>query len=188
MTLKFVPEKRGPKIQKGAKYRAAVRLAFKRSFSQTADEVLEIIEQDALRCIDALSHKKRLKPGDLADIKRLAYDHLASCTITLCEPAPLALLDLCSRLMGVKKNAKTQIKNKKGFLAAAKYVALHPDASVTAVKRTITSGDRKVIKRWREMPEFKLAVARQRQVIKNDEFFSKLKKRSGGVKKVLLPP
>lgn len=93
-----------------------------------------------------------------ASTARWAMRQLRACAITFREPPPPSLIDLVAIQLGVSAR-RTDIKNSEKFLEAARYVALHPEATVSQVKRAVGKPDwHRQIAAWMGSEEFKALV------------------------------
>src|SRR5262249_31202884 len=137
---------------------------FPSSPPETAEDWLRKIQRDAEIWMHKLE-SAQVDRGLKADIKRAAFSNLGHCCVTLAEPPPPALVELIRGLMGVRPQIGL-VKNLTKFHAAAKFEADNPGCTLSKIKRAVKA-DHNVLKRWRQMPEYRLAIARYLQSKKN---------------------
>jgi hypothetical protein len=104
-----------------------------------------------------------LYKSQLADINRWAVRQLDLCARTFQRPPPVELVQLIEyQLKADKPKRDGAKKNRQKFVAAAHYVAEHPDATPAQIARRIKYDQKHIIVGWLEDQEFREIVgARQ---------------------------
>lgn len=127
----------------------------------SVDQRLERIAatSDALhRSLKAGFYKNRK-----AVIARWAVRHLDLCARTFERPPPVDLIKLIEYQLGADKPERDGArKNREKFIAAAHYVAEHPDVTPAKIARAIKYEQKRVIACWLKDKEFQEIVGTRR--------------------------
>jgi hypothetical protein len=107
--------------------------------------------------------KAGMYKSQLADINRWAIRHLDLCARTFERPPPVELVLLIEFQLGADKPKRDGTKkNRQKFIAAAHYVAEHPNATPAQIARRIKYDQKYIIAGWLNDQEFREIVgARQ---------------------------
>jgi hypothetical protein len=130
------------------------RASARRLFAATGwpvEKRLAAIERDAknLLTFDKLE----------ADDRRWAIRALRTCSIVFAEPPPASLVELVERIAKVPAIARSRIRRKDKWLAAAKHKASHPEATARQIATAIDYQQWPTITRWMSDPDWQDEVA-----------------------------
>jgi hypothetical protein len=128
-------------------------------FGATVATRLQWIEEDAAGFVRLLEGGQ--KTG-ISDMRRWATRQQFVCHRILAEPAPRSLDRLFELLMNVKGRPRSRLQNREKYNAAVQFVAKHPEATPSRIRREIGYDQLRTIKRWLADPEFQGAVEQQR--------------------------
>ena len=127
------------------KARANARRLFART-GWPVEERLASIERDAknLMALDKLD----------ADHRRWAMRVFRACSIVFAEPPPPSLVALVERIAKVPGVARSQIRRRDKWIAAAKHKAANPEATARQIATAVEYDQWSTIKRWMSDPNW----------------------------------
>jgi hypothetical protein len=153
-------------------------------FGGTVEERIELIDSEAAKLLEDIKDREvRKADGDPyakgqysdADVRRWAVDQLRGMR-NFYEPPPQNLVDLIAALVNVPARPRKSVKNREKYFEAAVYLAKHPDATISAIKRGIGYDQHRQINAWLESPEFQDRVEQERLIMRSQDLKGVVKK------------
>lgn len=143
----------------GAERRAAARL-----FGRTGVSVPERISGIEHRASRLLRLLKGRRPK--AATARWAFRQLRTCAVVFREPPPVSLIDLIELVACISSVARDQVRRRDKWAEAAQHKAEHPGATARQIASAIAYDQHAVISRWMKSPDWRRAVERNRQRVR----------------------